>query len=88
MTIAQLAAPFRLLTSEGAAVHLTGDGGDSLFMPPPVHLADLARAGAYQKAGFRPAGRLRQSGYRLGRPCDELLMDAIADDFLLTAESA
>lgn len=45
MTIAQLAAQFRLLTSEGAAVHLTGDGGDSLFMPPPVHLADLARSG-------------------------------------------
>ncbi|MEU0686773.1 GNAT family N-acetyltransferase [Streptomyces uncialis] len=37
---------------------------------------------AYQKAGFQPAGRLRQSGYWLGRPCDELLMDAIADDHL------
>lgn len=49
---------------------------------------NAAGAGAYQKAGFRPAGRLRQSGYWLGRPCDELLMDATADDFLLTADSA
>ncbi|WP_329561295.1 GNAT family protein [Streptomyces uncialis] len=40
---------------------------------------------AYQKAGFQPAGRLRQSGYWLGRPCDELLMDAIADDHLGTS---
>ncbi|MFJ4768864.1 GNAT family N-acetyltransferase [Streptomyces uncialis] len=40
---------------------------------------------AYQKAGFQPAGRLRQSGYWLGHPCDELLMDAIADDHLGTA---
>jgi diamine N-acetyltransferase len=35
---------------------------------------------AYEKAGFKPAGRLRQSGYWRGRPCDELLMDALADD--------
>ncbi|MFJ8473868.1 GNAT family N-acetyltransferase [Kitasatospora sp. NPDC094011] len=49
---------------------------------------NAAGISAYQKAGFQPAGRLRQSGYWLGRPCDELLMDAVADDFLLTAESA
>ncbi|SEF12241.1 GNAT family N-acetyltransferase [Jiangella alba] len=41
------------------------------------------RAGitAYQRAGFRNAGRLRQSGYWLGRPCDEVIMDAIAEEF-------
>ncbi|MBH5337769.1 asparagine synthase [Streptomyces pactum] len=45
VTIAQLCSHFALLAAEGASVHLTGDGGDSLFMPPPVHLADLARSG-------------------------------------------
>ncbi|MFC5723812.1 GNAT family N-acetyltransferase [Streptomyces gamaensis] len=41
------------------------------------------RAGvaAYEKAGFRPSGRLRKSGYRLGQPVDELLMDALPEDF-------
>ncbi|MGW7575281.1 GNAT family N-acetyltransferase [Streptomyces sp. NPDC054765] len=41
------------------------------------------RAGiaAYEKAGFRPSGRLRQSGYWLGQPVDELLMDALPEDF-------
>lgn len=36
---------------------------------------------AYERAGFRLAGRLRRSGYWLGEPCDELLMDAILDEF-------
>ncbi|WP_431776519.1 GNAT family N-acetyltransferase [Streptomyces cucumeris] len=40
------------------------------------------RAGiaAYEKAGFRQSGRLRQSGYWLGQPVDELLMDALPAD--------
>ncbi|MFE2375921.1 albusnodin/ikarugamycin family macrolactam cyclase [Streptomyces sp. NPDC059398] len=45
VTIAQLCHQFALLAEEGVSVHLTGDGGDTLFMPPPVHLADLARSG-------------------------------------------
>ncbi|MFJ4768862.1 albusnodin/ikarugamycin family macrolactam cyclase [Streptomyces uncialis] len=45
ITIAQLFSQFVMLESEGVSVHLTGDGGDTLFMPPPVHLADLARSG-------------------------------------------
>jgi diamine N-acetyltransferase len=36
---------------------------------------------AYTAAGFKPAGRLRQSGYWLGQPCDELIMDALPDDY-------
>ena len=36
---------------------------------------------AYTTAGFKPAGRLRQSGYWLGQPCDELIMDAVPDDY-------
>ncbi|MFI7101931.1 GNAT family N-acetyltransferase [Streptomyces sp. NPDC050161] len=41
------------------------------------------RAGitAYEKAGFRPAGRLRQSGFWLGEHADELIMDALREDF-------
>jgi diamine N-acetyltransferase len=36
---------------------------------------------AYTAAGFKPAGRLRQSGYWLGQPCDELIMDALPEDY-------
>ena len=36
---------------------------------------------AYEKAGFRRVGPLRQAGYWLGEVCDELLMDALAADF-------
>ncbi len=41
------------------------------------------RAGvaAYEKAGFRHAGRLRQAGFWQGVPVDELLMDAVPEDF-------
>lgn len=42
---------------------------------------NIAGVRAYQRAGFRPAGRLRQAGYWLGQPCDELIMDATHDDF-------
>jgi diamine N-acetyltransferase len=36
---------------------------------------------SYRKAGFLDAGRLRQSGYWLGQPVDEVLMDALAKDW-------
>ncbi|WP_445402976.1 GNAT family N-acetyltransferase [Streptomyces sp. LE64] len=36
---------------------------------------------AYEKAGFHTVGALRQAGYWLGQVCDEIIMDAIADDF-------
>jgi RimJ/RimL family protein N-acetyltransferase len=49
---------------------------------------NAAGVAAYRKAGFQSAGRLRRSGYWLGRPCDELLMDAVAEDFLLPAGPA
>ncbi|WP_407648697.1 GNAT family N-acetyltransferase [Actinacidiphila epipremni] len=35
----------------------------------------------YEKAGFRHAGALRSAGYWLGRSCDEVLMDALAEEF-------
>ncbi|WP_301542984.1 GNAT family N-acetyltransferase [Streptomyces mayonensis] len=42
---------------------------------------NVAGINAYEKAGFRHAGRLRQAGYWLGEPVDELLMDALPADF-------
>jgi RimJ/RimL family protein N-acetyltransferase len=36
---------------------------------------------AYEKAGFQHAGCLRGAGYWLGRPVNELLMDALPEDF-------
>ncbi|AWL38519.1 N-acetyltransferase [Streptomyces sp. SM18] len=35
---------------------------------------------AYERAGFRTAGTLRQAGYWLGQVCDELLMDTLSSD--------
>ena len=37
---------------------------------------------AYERAGFRHAGRLREAGYWLGNTVDELLMDALPVDFV------
>lgn len=36
---------------------------------------------AYENAGFKSGGRLRQSGFWLGDPCDELLMDILSAEF-------
>ncbi|WP_308401652.1 GNAT family N-acetyltransferase [Streptomyces roseoverticillatus] len=36
---------------------------------------------AYEKAGFKAAGRLWESGYWLGDPTDEIIMDALRRDF-------
>ncbi|WP_417466416.1 GNAT family N-acetyltransferase [Kitasatospora misakiensis] len=36
---------------------------------------------AYEKAGFRTVGALRQAGYWLGQVCDEVVMDALASEF-------
>ncbi|MET9400461.1 GNAT family protein [Kitasatospora sp. NPDC002965] len=37
---------------------------------------------AYEKAGFRTAGTLREAGYWLGQVCDEVIMDALAAEFV------
>ncbi|MFF7300808.1 albusnodin/ikarugamycin family macrolactam cyclase [Streptomyces sp. NPDC008265] len=39
------------VADQGSVCHLTGDGGDNLFMAPPVHLADLARTGRWLRMG-------------------------------------
>jgi RimJ/RimL family protein N-acetyltransferase len=36
---------------------------------------------AYRKAGFREVGRMRQSGFWLGKPVDQIVMDALPEDF-------
>ncbi|MFJ2111254.1 MULTISPECIES: GNAT family N-acetyltransferase [unclassified Streptomyces] len=41
---------------------------------------NIAGVRAYQKAGFRTVGTLRESGYWLGRVCDEIVTDALAKD--------
>jgi asparagine synthase (glutamine-hydrolysing) len=46
---AMLSAEFDLLASYGVDCLLTGDGGDTLFLPPPLYLADLGRRGRYLK---------------------------------------
>lgn len=67
------------------ATRLTLDWAFNLVALRMVWLKVLEpnRAGitAYEKAGFRPAGRLRQSGYWLGQPVDEILMDALPENF-------
>ena len=35
----------------------------------------------YQAVGFKEVGRLRRSGYWLGAECDEIVMDAVSDEF-------
>ncbi|MCX4674878.1 GNAT family N-acetyltransferase [Streptomyces sp. NBC_01433] len=35
---------------------------------------------AYEKAGFRTAGTMREAGYWLGEVCDDVMMDALAKD--------
>lgn len=37
---------------------------------------------AYEKAGFQHVGAVRQAGYWLGQVCDEMVMDALASDFI------
>ncbi|MYR57345.1 GNAT family N-acetyltransferase [Streptomyces sp. SID625] len=37
---------------------------------------------AYEKAGFRRVGAIRQAGYWLGQVCDEVVMDALAAEFI------
>lgn len=36
---------------------------------------------AYEGAGFKAVGRLRRAGYWLGAECDEIIMDALRDEF-------
>jgi diamine N-acetyltransferase len=59
------------------AFHLTGLAMVWLKVLEP----NTAGIHAYQKAGFKPAGRLRNAGYWLGQRVDELIMDATCEEF-------
>ncbi|MFI1253256.1 albusnodin/ikarugamycin family macrolactam cyclase [Streptomyces netropsis] len=48
---AMLSEQLLSVAAHGATCHLTGDGGDNLFMAPPTHLADLARHGRMLRLG-------------------------------------
>ncbi|WEB41498.1 albusnodin/ikarugamycin family macrolactam cyclase [Streptomyces yunnanensis] len=47
ITWARCSAQLRAVSRAGAVCHMTGDGGDTLFQPPPTHLSDLARSGQW-----------------------------------------
>jgi diamine N-acetyltransferase len=42
---------------------------------------NVAAIRCYDKAGFREIGRRRASVVSFGRRCDEILMDAVADEW-------
>jgi diamine N-acetyltransferase len=42
---------------------------------------NMAGIRAYEGAGFTQVGRLRRAGYWLGNECDEIVMDAISNEF-------
>lgn len=62
VTWARLAAQLQLLADAAVTCHLTGDGGDTLFLPPPVYLADLVRRGRWLRLAADVQGwaRLRR----------------------------
>jgi asparagine synthase (glutamine-hydrolysing) len=62
VTWARLSAQLQLLADAAVNCHLTGDGGDTLFLPPPVYLADLARRGRWIRLAVDAQGwaRLRR----------------------------
>lgn len=67
------------------ATRLTLDFGFHVTNLRCIYLSVLApntgAIRAYEKAGFRTIGERRQSGYWLGEPANEVLMDAIPADF-------
>ncbi|MFJ6783631.1 GNAT family N-acetyltransferase [Streptomyces yangpuensis] len=67
------------------ATRLTLDWAFHLGALRMVHLKvlapNIAGVKAYEKAGFQQSGRMRKSGFWLGRPVDELIMDALPEDF-------
>jgi RimJ/RimL family protein N-acetyltransferase len=69
----------------GEATLLTLDYGFHITQLRAVWLKVLehntAGIRAYEGAGFTIVGRLRRSGYWLGAECDEIIMDALRDEF-------
>ncbi|WP_083678336.1 albusnodin/ikarugamycin family macrolactam cyclase [Nocardiopsis sp. CNR-923] len=59
---AAFAGQLRHAATSGAVCHLTGDGGDNHFLPPPTHLAELARNHQWTRVWYDACGwaRLRR----------------------------
>lgn len=86
-------AEFFILLGSGHRAKGIGTEATKLTLDYAFHITNLrnvyvtvlapntAGIKAYEKAGFRVIGARRQSGYGLGEPCDEILMDAIKGDF-------
>lgn len=81
-----------LLGEEGRGRHLATEA-TQLTLDYAFHITNLravwlkvlehntAGIHAYEAAGFKPVGRLRRAGYWLSAECDEIIMDAISDEF-------
>ncbi|MFE7623744.1 GNAT family N-acetyltransferase [Streptomyces sp. NPDC057509] len=86
-------AEFVIMLGKGARGRGLGTEATRLTLDYGFHVANLravwlkvlapniAAIRAYEKAGFRSAGRLREAGYWLGETCDELAFDALAKEF-------
>ncbi|MFH8729202.1 GNAT family N-acetyltransferase [Streptomyces termitum] len=86
-------AEFTVLIGGGARGRGLGTAAARLTLDYAFHVSALrmvwlkvlaphaAAVTAYERAGFRHAGRLREAGYWFGEVCDELLMDATASGF-------
>lgn len=47
VTWSRFSAQLQAVSRSGVVCHVTGDGGDTLFLPPPAHLSDLAHGGRW-----------------------------------------
>lgn len=59
ITYARLAAQFAMLADLGSDIHITGDGGDTLFYPAPDYLPELARTGRILRLARHAQGYAR-----------------------------
>lgn len=86
-------AEFFILLGEAGRGHGIGTEASRLTLDYAFHVTNLrnvyltvlapntAAIRAYEKAGFRTIGERRNSGYWLGQRVNEVLMDAIPEDF-------
>ncbi|OON72667.1 GNAT family N-acetyltransferase [Streptomyces tsukubensis] len=86
-------AEFVIMLAPEARGHGLGTQATRLTLDYAFHITNLrmvwlkvlapntAAVRAYEKAGFRTAGTLREAGYWLGRSCGEVVMDTLATEF-------
>ncbi|MEU8954903.1 GNAT family protein [Streptomyces sp. NPDC048518] len=86
-------AEYVIMLAAEARGHGLGTAATRLTLDYAFHITNLrmvwlkvltpntAGIRAYEKAGFRTVGAMREAGYWLGDVCDEVIMDALAKDF-------